>query len=49
MAIVFQSVIVVGVGTLPGQLHFVGIAAIAIDHIGRGIDGAGVGDADGAR
>ena len=48
MAIVFQRIIVVGVGALPSQLHLVGVAVIPVDHIGGRMDGAGIGDADGA-
>ena len=45
--VIVEGVIVVGIGALPRQDNFVGIAVIAVNHIRIGIDGAGVGDANG--
>ena len=47
MAIVDQSVIEIGAGTLPGQDNLVVIAVLTVDEGGIGVDGCSVGDAHG--
>ena len=47
MAIVDQSVIEIGAGTLPGQDNLVVIAILTVDESGIGVDGCGIGDAHG--
>lgn len=38
VAAVLEGIIVIGIGALPGQLHFVRIAGIAIDYSGVTVD-----------
>ena len=48
MAVIVEDIVVVGVGTFPGEGDFVGVAIVAVGNGIVGVDGGGVGDADGA-
>ena len=48
LGLILQGIIGILGGAFPGQHHLVGVAVVAVDHIGAAVHGRGIGDPQGA-